>query len=77
MSEAYQRIRRVKVSRKLGSLIFILRMTILTVLTKDRVDREGGFVGTSSSYARFKSGYIFVNTIERGAYVSKMQNPVV
>lgn len=30
------------------------------------------FVGTWSSYAYFKSGYIFINTIERGAFVVKM-----
>jgi choice-of-anchor B domain-containing protein len=29
------------------------------------------FVGSWSSYAYFKSGYIFVNTIERGGYVLK------
>lgn len=37
---------------------------------------EGGvvdFVGTWSSYAYFKSGFIFINTIERGAFVVKMQ----
>ena len=32
------------------------------------------FVGSWSSYALFKSGYIFVNTIERGGYVLKMQS---
>ena len=31
-----------------------------------------GFVGTWSSYAFFPSGYIFINTIERGAWVVKM-----
>ncbi|KAF4907578.1 hypothetical protein CGCF415_v007331 [Colletotrichum fructicola] len=30
------------------------------------------FSGTWSSYAYFKSGFIFVNTIERGAYLVKM-----
>ncbi|KAH7267772.1 uncharacterized protein BKA55DRAFT_685055 [Fusarium redolens] len=30
------------------------------------------FVGTWSSYAYFKSGYIFINTIERGAFVVKL-----
>jgi hypothetical protein len=33
-------------------------------------DEEGGgsiqFSGTSDSYAYFKSGFIFINTIERG-----------
>lgn len=40
---------------------------------------EGGgslsFVGTWSSYADFPSGYILVNTIERGAWVLKVQDP--
>ncbi|PSN61773.1 hypothetical protein BS50DRAFT_651183 [Corynespora cassiicola Philippines] len=31
------------------------------------------FVGTWSSYALFKSGYIFVNTMERGGFVLKLQ----
>ena len=31
------------------------------------------FVGTWSSYALFKSGYILVNTMERGAFVLKLQ----
>ncbi|KAJ4311804.1 hypothetical protein N0V84_010258 [Fusarium piperis] len=39
-------------------------------------DLPGGgsvaFVGTWSSYAFFKSGYIFINTIERGAFVVKL-----
>lgn len=30
------------------------------------------FVGTWSSYAYFKSGYVFVNTIERGGFVVKV-----
>ncbi|TKX24082.1 hypothetical protein C1H76_3650 [Elsinoe australis] len=37
---------------------------------------EGGgqvaFLGTWSSYAYFKSGYIYINTIERGSFVVKM-----
>ena len=41
-------------------------------------EAEGGgiveFVGTWSSYALFDSGFIFVNTIERGAWVVKLQN---
>jgi len=40
-------------------------------------NRPGGgvidFVGTWSSYALFKSGYIFVNTMERGGFVLKMK----
>ncbi|KAF4446793.1 hypothetical protein FALBO_17032 [Fusarium albosuccineum] len=39
-------------------------------------DLPGGgavaFTGTWSSYAYFKSGYIFINTIERGAFVVKL-----
>ena len=31
------------------------------------------FVGTWSSYALFKIGYILVNTMERGAFILKMQ----
>ncbi|KAF1810961.1 hypothetical protein P152DRAFT_483300 [Eremomyces bilateralis CBS 781.70] len=34
------------------------------------------FVGTWGSYAYFKSGYIFVNTIERGGFVLKLQKPL-
>lgn len=30
------------------------------------------FVGTWSAYANFKSGYVFINTIERGAFVVKL-----
>lgn len=43
-------------------------------------NRAGGgivdFLGTWSSYAFFKSGYIFINTIERGGYVVKMKDGV-
>lgn len=38
--------------------------------------KEGGttqFVGSWSSYAGFKSGYIFVNSIERGGFVVKLR----
>ncbi|KAF2402953.1 hypothetical protein EJ06DRAFT_554504 [Trichodelitschia bisporula] len=42
---------------------------------------EGGgvteFVGTWSSYSYFKSGYIFVNSIERGAWVLKPTVPLI
>ncbi|KAH7128121.1 hypothetical protein B0J11DRAFT_431067 [Dendryphion nanum] len=41
-------------------------------------DKPGGgaieYVGTWSSYAGFPSGYILINTIERGAWVVKIQN---
>ncbi|RYP56104.1 hypothetical protein DL769_009975 [Monosporascus sp. CRB-8-3] len=43
-------------------------------------DEEGGgslqFVGTWSSYADYPSGYILINTIERGAWVVKIQKPL-
>jgi choice-of-anchor B domain-containing protein len=32
------------------------------------------FVGTWSSYGGFKSGYIFINSIERGGFVVKIKN---
>lgn len=39
-------------------------------------ENEGGgtvaFLGSWSSYAEFKSGFIFVHTIERGSFVVKM-----
>ncbi|CAG8949051.1 hypothetical protein HYFRA_00002180 [Hymenoscyphus fraxineus] len=34
-----------------------------------------GFVGAWSSYAGFPSGHIIINSIERGAFVVKIQNP--
>lgn len=34
------------------------------------------FVGTWSSYAYFKSGFIFINTIERGGYVVKLKQSI-
>jgi choice-of-anchor B domain-containing protein len=46
------------------------------VYPEDDAMPHGGsvsFVGTWSSYAYFKSGYIFVNTMERGGYVLKRQ----
>jgi choice-of-anchor B domain-containing protein len=33
------------------------------------------FVGSWSSYAGFKSGYILINTIEQGAFLVKVQDP--
>jgi hypothetical protein len=44
------------------------------VYPEDDYETGGGltrFVGSWSSYALFKSGFIFVNTIERGGYVLK------
>jgi choice-of-anchor B domain-containing protein len=43
------------------------------VYPEDDFDPQIAFVGTWSSYAYFKSGYIFVNTIERGSYVLKFK----
>jgi hypothetical protein len=40
-------------------------------------DEAGGsleFVGSWSSYAGFKSGYILINTIEQGAFLVKVQD---
>ncbi|TFK65919.1 hypothetical protein BDN72DRAFT_871698 [Pluteus cervinus] len=40
-------------------------------------DASGGlidFVGTWSSYSAFKSGYLAINTIERGLFIVKLQN---
>ena len=44
------------------------------IYPEDDAEPNGGvidFVGSWSSYAGFKSGFIFVNTIERGAFVVK------
>jgi choice-of-anchor B domain-containing protein len=44
------------------------------IYPEDDLEVGGGkseFLGTWSSYAYFKSGYIFVNTIERGGFVIK------
>lgn len=45
------------------------------IYPEDDASPGGGlveFVGTWSSYAYFKSGYVYINTIERGAWVVKM-----
>jgi hypothetical protein len=45
----------------------------------DNLGEKGGsieFVGTWSSYANYPSGFILVNTIERGAWVVKIQKPL-
>lgn len=45
------------------------------IYPEDDFQRGGGdlgFTGTWSSYAYFKSGFVFVNTIERGAFVVKL-----
>lgn len=44
------------------------------IYPEDDAEEKGGiveFVGSWSSYALFKSGFIFVNTMERGAFVVK------
>lgn len=40
----------------------------------DETDGTLEFVGSWSSYAGFKSGYILINTIEQGAFLVKVQN---
>lgn len=45
------------------------------IYPEDDAEEKGGiveFVGSWSSYGLFKSGYIFVNSIERGGFVVKM-----
>lgn len=45
------------------------------IYPEDDIEPGGGsvaFLGTWSSYAYFKSGYIYINTIERGSFVVKM-----
>lgn len=46
------------------------------VYPEDDATPEGGvidFVGSWSSYAGFSSGFVFVNTIERGGFVVKLK----
>jgi len=53
----------------------VCEVAFFDIYPEDDGDVGGGTVeysGTWSSYAYFKSGYIFVNTIERGAYVVKV-----
>jgi choice-of-anchor B domain-containing protein len=50
------------------------------IFPEDDQEPNGGiidFVGSWSSYSYFKSGYIFVNTIERGGFVVKFQDGVL
>ncbi|PNS16945.1 hypothetical protein CAC42_4909 [Sphaceloma murrayae] len=45
------------------------------IYPEDDAEEGGGrvaFLGTWSSYAYFKSGYIYINTIERGSFLVKM-----
>jgi choice-of-anchor B domain-containing protein len=47
------------------------------IFPEDDQEVGGGsaeFIGTWSSYAGFKSGYVFVNSIERGGFVLKLKN---
>lgn len=47
----------------------------IDIYPEDDFDEGGGtveFLGTWSSYAFFKSGYVFINTIERGAFTVKL-----
>ena len=50
------------------------------IYPEDDQEPNGGvidFVGSWSSYSYFKSGYIFVNTIERGGFIVKFQDGVL
>ena len=52
----------------------VKEVAFFDVYPEDDGEAGGGlvdFVGSWSSYGMFKSGYIFVNTIERGAFVVK------
>ena len=52
----------------------VREVAFFDVYPEDDARTNGGiidFVGSWSSYAFFKSGYIFVNTIERGGFVVK------
>jgi len=52
----------------------VKEVAFFDVYPEDDNQTNGGvidFVGTWSSYAFFKSGYILINTIERGAFVVK------
>ncbi|OIW23428.1 hypothetical protein CONLIGDRAFT_693178 [Coniochaeta ligniaria NRRL 30616] len=53
-----------------GSLVH--EVGFFDVYPEDDSDPVVDFVGTWSNYPFFKSGYILVNTIERGAYVLKL-----
>ena len=54
---------------------FVEEVAFFDIHPEDDNEPNGGvidFVGTWSHYAGFASGYIFVNTIERGGFVVKM-----
>lgn len=53
----------------------VCEIAYFDIYPEDDAEPGGGaiqFSGSWSSYAYFKSGFIFVNTIERGAYLVKM-----
>lgn len=53
----------------------VCEIAYFDIYPEDDSEPGGGIAtmyGTWSSYAMFKSGYIFINTIERGAYLTKM-----
>lgn len=55
----------------------VKEVAFFDIYPEDDNQTNGGvidFVGTWSSYAFFKSGYILINTIERGAFVVKRTN---
>ncbi|KAF2473621.1 uncharacterized protein BDR25DRAFT_216857 [Lindgomyces ingoldianus] len=54
----------------------VKEVAFFDIYPEDDAELGGGivdFVGTWGSYAYFKSGYIFVNTMERGGFVLKMK----
>ena len=54
----------------------VKEIAFFDIYPEDDAEPNGGvidFVGSWSSYAYFASGYIFVNTIERGGFVVKLQ----
>ncbi|ORY19042.1 hypothetical protein BCR34DRAFT_260833 [Clohesyomyces aquaticus] len=55
----------------------VKEVAFFDIYPEDDAETGGGvvdFVGTWGSYAYFKSGYIFVNTMERGGFVLKMKD---
>ncbi|KAM0322522.1 hypothetical protein ACHAQA_009368 [Verticillium albo-atrum] len=53
----------------------VCEVAFLDIYPEDDNEPGGGHVeysGTWASYAQFESGYIFINTIERGAFLAKM-----
>lgn len=53
----------------------VCEVAFLDIYPEDDNEPGGGIVqysGTWASYAQFDSGYIFINTIERGAFLAKL-----